>query len=130
MTATPRKIPSPEINPETNEYWSAIQNRKLLLKRCADCNSFHYYPRALCPECFSDRTEWVETKGRGTIYSFSIMRRVPQPYAIAYVKLDEGVAMMTNIVDCDLNSIKIGDPVRVTFQPSENGQLVPMFSPQ
>jgi hypothetical protein len=57
------------------------------------------------------------------------MRRVPVPYAIAYVTLAEGVTMMTNIVDCDLESIRIGQAVKVVFQPSEGGPPVPMFAP-
>jgi uncharacterized OB-fold protein len=57
------------------------------------------------------------------------MRRVPVPYALAYVTLDEGVTMMTNIVDCDLDKIKIGQAVRLVFKPSEGGPPVPMFTP-
>jgi uncharacterized OB-fold protein len=57
------------------------------------------------------------------------MRRVPVPYALAYVTLDEGVTMMTNIVDCDLDAIRIGQRVRLVFKPSEGGPSVPMFTP-
>jgi len=57
------------------------------------------------------------------------MRRVPAPYALAYVTLEEGVTMMTNIVDCDLDAIRIGQAVRVVFKPTEGGPPVPMFTP-
>jgi hypothetical protein len=57
------------------------------------------------------------------------MRRVPIPYAIAYVTLEEGVTMMTNIVDCDLDAIRIGQKVTVVFRPTEGGPPVPMFAP-
>jgi uncharacterized OB-fold protein len=57
------------------------------------------------------------------------MRRAPVPYAIAYVTLAEGVTMMTNIVDCDLDGIRIGQAVKVVFKPSDGGPSVPMFSP-
>ena len=57
------------------------------------------------------------------------MRRVPVPYAIAYVTLEEGVTMMTNIVDCDLGAIRIGQRVKVVFKPTEGGPPVPMFTP-
>jgi uncharacterized OB-fold protein len=57
------------------------------------------------------------------------MRRVPEPYAIAYVTLEEGPTMMTNIVDCDLDAVRIGQAVRVVFKPSEGGPPVPMFAP-
>jgi uncharacterized OB-fold protein len=57
------------------------------------------------------------------------MRRVPVPYALAYVTLEEGVTMMTNIVDCDLNAIRIGQAVKVVFKPTDGGPPVPMFGP-
>ena len=65
----------------------------------------------------------------GTIYTYSVMRRTPVPYAIAYVTLQEGVSMMTNIVDCDLDKIRIGQTVRLVFKPSDGGPPVPMFAP-
>jgi uncharacterized OB-fold protein len=56
------------------------------------------------------------------------MRRVPVPYAIGYVTLEEGVTMMTNIVDCDLDAIRIGQRVKVVFKPTDGGPPVPMFT--
>ena len=102
---------------------------KLLVKRCTACGERHHYPRAICPFCGSDRTEWTEASGRGTVYSYSVLRRAPIPYAIAYVTLAEGPTMMTNIVDCDLDAIRIGQAVRVVFKPTEDGPPVPMFAP-
>ena len=128
--AKARPIPSPPTNPETLACWDAASQGKLLLKRCAACGESHWYPRALCPFCGSDRTEWQEASGRGTVYSYSVFRRAPVPYAIAYVTLAEGPTMMTNIVDCDLDAIRIGQAVRVSFKATEDGgPPVPMFSP-
>jgi uncharacterized OB-fold protein len=127
--ASERKIAAPVPNPETRAFWDAALSGTLLLKKCADCGALHYYPRAICPFCFSDKTQWQEAKGEGTIYSYSVMRRVPIPYAIAYVTLAEGVSMMTNIVDCDLDGIRIGQKVKLTWKPSEGGPPVPMFKP-
>jgi uncharacterized protein len=124
-----RTIPTPSINPETRPFWDAVAGGRLLIKRCRSCGERHYYPRAICPFCGSDRTEWQEASGRGRIYSYSIMRRVPVPYAIAYVTLEEGVTMMTNIVGCDLDAIRIGQAVKVVFEPTESGPPVPMFTP-
>jgi len=122
-------IAAPTPFPETTPYWEAAAREKLLLKQCASCGEYHFYPRALCPFCFSDRTEWREASGRGTIYAFSVTRRAEIPYAIAYVTLAEGPTMLSNIVDCDLDAIRIGQTVKVVFKPSESGQLVPMFTP-
>ena len=67
--------------------------------------------------------------GRGTIYTYCVMRRAPEPYAIGYVTLEEGPAVLTNFVDCDLEAIRIGQAVRAVFTPSEGGPPVPMFTP-
>ena len=127
--AEERKIPAPPTNPEIQPFMEAAVAGRLLIKRCTACNQPHYYPRTMCPFCESDRTEWQQASGRGTIYSFSVMRRVPAPYALAYVTLDEGVTMMTNIVDCDLDAIRIGQAVQVVFKPTDGGPPVPMFRP-
>jgi uncharacterized OB-fold protein len=129
MSAPERTIPTPAVTPETRPFWDAAEEGRLLVKRCAACGQAHHYPRSICPFCWSDRTEWMPVSGRGIIYSYSVMRRVPVPYAIAYVTLDEGVTMMTNIVDCDLDAIRIGQPVRVVFRPTDGGPPVPMFTP-
>ena len=99
-----------------------------MLGRCTSCREFHYYPRATCPFC-SGRTEFVAARGSGRLYSYSVMRRVAEPYAIAYVTLDEGVTMLTSMVDCDLDRLRINDPVRVLFKPAEGGEMIPMFTP-
>lgn len=124
-----RKLPAPEPNPETQAYWDAAAEGKLLVRHCAACSRAHHYPRALCPFCFSDKTEWRTALGRGTIYSFSVMQRAPVPYAVAYVTLAEGPTMLTNIVDCDFETIRIGMPIRLVFKPTEGGPPLPMFTP-
>ena len=129
MTTTNRKIISPRPHPETEQYWTAASEGQLLLKKCAACGEVHYYPRAICPYCLSDRTEWLSASGRGTIYSCSTMGKPESAYTLAYVSLEEGVTMLTNIVDCEPKSLAIGLAVKVVFKPSEGGQLVPMFTP-
>jgi uncharacterized OB-fold protein len=127
--AKDRKIASPEPTVGTEPYWEGARNSKLLLKHCTSCNKVHHYPRALCPYCFSDKLDWREASGKGKVYTYSVMRRAQEPYVIAYVTLDEGISMMTNIVDCDLDKVRIDQPVKVVFKSSENGQPVPMFTP-
>ena len=125
-----RKIPAPLPNPENQPYFDAAVKGTLLVGKCNDCGEHHFYPRRLCPHCFSANTEWLPAKGTGSIYTYSTMHRgVPVPYTIAYVTLDEGVSMMTNIVDCASDTIRIGQKVRVVFKPSDGGPPVPMFTP-
>lgn len=129
MNTTERNYANPDINLETAQYWKAANEGTLLLKRCRACSRTHFYPRAVCPGCLSSDTEWYEASGKGTIYSYSIMRRAPVPYAIAYVTLEEGVTMMSNIVECDLDSVAIGQHVEVVFGKTESGQGLPLFRP-
>lgn len=126
----PNPIPAPAPEAGTEPFWEGTKNGKLMVKYCQSCKQPHWYPRTLCPFCFGD-TEWKETSGKGTVFSFSVMQRGnPNPYCIAYVTLDEGVTMMTQIVDCDLDSIKIGMKVQVVYKPSEgDSHQVPMFKP-
>ena len=72
-----RKIAAPPINPETQPFWDATAQGKLLIKKCTACGDVHFYPRTHCPFCFSDKTEWAEASGNGTVYTYSVMRRAP-----------------------------------------------------
>ena len=124
-----RKIPAPSVNPENKPFFDAAAEGKLLIKKCNACGKNHFYPRALCPHCFSDKTEWLQAKGTGTVYTFSVLKAVQDPYCICYVTLDEGVTMLANIVDCDLGAVKVGMKVKAVFKPTEGGAPVPMFTP-
>jgi uncharacterized protein len=112
--------------PETEAFWNCAKEGTLLIGTCPSCHQDHYYPRAVCPFC-SCKTEMKVASGRGQIYSFSVMRRVPIPYVIAFVTLEEGVTMMTNITDCSIDAVAIGKKVEAVFKPVESGQIVPMF---
>ena len=120
---------APESNVEIQPFWDATAEGKLLLKKCNGCGKIHYYPRTICPFCFSDDTVWIEASGKGTIYSYSVIRRVEVPYVMAYVTLEEGPTMMTNIIDCDMDSVRIDMPVTVSFVDTGEGNALPMFTP-
>lgn len=115
--------------PESMPFWEASAKGRFLLPHCRACNRAHWYPRAMCPLCGGPDVEWREASGRGTVYSVSVARRANPPYALAYVTLEEGPTMMTNIVDCDLDTVTIGQAVKVVFKPSSGDVAVPMFTP-
>jgi uncharacterized OB-fold protein len=129
MNAEERVIPSPVPTEDTKPFWEAAAQGRFLIKRCLACGQPHWYPRALCPFCFSERTEWQPASGGGVIYSYSVMRRATPPYVVAFVTLDEGPTMLTNIVACDPDSLTIGQKVRVVFRPTDGSLLVPVFQP-
>ena len=121
--------PAVPTTPGTEAYWEGTKAGKLLVKHCKDCKKPHYYPRGICPHCMSTNLEWKEAKGTGEIYTYSIMNAAKPAYVIAYVTLDEGVSMMTNIVDCDHAKLKCGQKVKVVFKDSEGGGKLPCFTP-
>jgi uncharacterized OB-fold protein len=114
---------------ETQAWWDACKDGKFLVRHCKACGKDHFLPRTICPFCFSGDTEWKTAAGTGTIYTFSVMRRANAPYVLAYVKLDEGPTVMTNIATKDVNSVRIGQRVKVAFEDIDTGQKLPVFVP-
>jgi uncharacterized OB-fold protein len=124
------RVPAnPVINPETEAFWAAANQGSLLLGHCSGCGQFHYYPRPVCPLCGAEGATTVPASGHGTVYSYSIMRKAEVPYTIAYVELDEGVKVLTNLVDIDMDDIAIGAEVQLRFIASLDGQSIPCFAP-
>jgi uncharacterized OB-fold protein len=124
-----RKITSPVVTVETQAFWNAARENRFTIPVCTACGKAHWYPRAICPFCASDKMQWRDASGKGTIYTYSVMRRVKEPYVIAHVTLAEGPTMLTNIVDCDFDKLRVGQSVAVVFKETENGPPVPMFRP-
>ena len=114
--------PLPHIDEENRPWWEAAQRHELYIQKCRDCGDLRFHPRALCTSCMSSRTDWVRCAGGGKIYAFTVTNqnqaagfREALPYVMAWVELDEGVKMMTNIVDCPPEQVKIGMPVEAVF---------------
>ncbi len=125
-------LPSPDA--DTEPYWDAARQHRLLVKRCGACGRAHWYPRPFCPHCWSEDVGWEESSGRATLYTWSIVRRndLPPfgarvPYITAVVDLYEGPRMITNNVDVDEGDVRIGMRLQVSWQ--EDGDYVlPVFT--
>ena len=132
MTMIPeRTLPATIVDSFTAPFWQAASEGVLMIKRCKACGEAHWYPRPFCPHCGSGDTDWVPASGHGTIYSFTVTRKAgPVPYVLAYVTLDEGVTMLTNLVDAEIEALHIGQRVHVTFRQAEGGGAVPVFRPE
>ena len=115
-------------HPESRPFWEAAAEDRFVIPHCTGCGRHHWYPRALCPFCFSSQIEWRPASGKGRIYSYTVMRRASVPYAIDYVPLEEGTTMLTNIEDCDLDALAVGQEVRLVFKTMGDLPL-PMFAP-
>jgi hypothetical protein len=133
MTWEPR--PVPEVTPESEPYWRAASEGRLLLRECDDCGLVYHYPRALCPDCLSEDVAWREAAGTGEVYSYATSPSVAGwpdedlPLVVAYVELDEGPRVMTN-VDAEPDAVEVGTRVRARFvETEENDVAVPVFEP-
>ncbi|MGB6106124.1 MAG: OB-fold domain-containing protein [Pusillimonas sp.] len=115
--------------PEVMHYLQAAQRGQLLVGYCAACQRHHHYPRPQCPHCFSPEATTRPSSGEATLYSFSVMRRSAQPYVIAFVRLSEGPTVMTNIVNCDIDAVHIGMPVRLVVPNPDDEWPLLMFEP-
>src|SRR3970040_1429159 len=127
----------PLIDRESAPFWQAAREGRFLIMHCRACDRPYFYPRRYCPRCWSDETEWREASGRGTVYTYSIVRQNPAssfdgwcPYAVVLVDLDEGVRVMANwdrSVALDL--LAIGAPVRIVFERMTDEISLPRARP-
>lgn len=113
-------------------FWDAAMEGRLVAQRCADCGVLRHPPRPMCPHCRSLTVEAVTLSGLGTLYSYAILHH-PQhpafeyPLPVALVDLDEGVRVVSNLVDVDPTAIQIGMRVQVAFEPTADDRAVPVF---
>ena len=130
--------PQPRFpEPDTQAFWDATKEHKLTFQVCNNGHTV-FFPRAHCPTCGSRQLSVKESKGEGTVYTFSVVRlnRHPAfaplgPYAVAYVDLDEGFRILTNVVNVDdpTTDVKIGQRVKVAWDDQESGIALPLFAP-
>lgn len=125
-----RKIPAPLLNPEAQPFFEAAADSRLVYKHCEACGQPHHPPRSICPHCHGDRTVWKTSAGLGTVYSASLLHRgTPVPYCVAYVTLDEGVTVMSDLLGFGDVTPPPGTRVQVQYAEAEGGARVPMFRP-
>lgn len=131
MTELKKPVPVPDGDSRT--FWEGCNEGKLLIQKCLDCKTHIFYPRAVCPHCMSDDIKWVESSGKGKVYSYTIARRAAHPsfkedvpYVVALIELDEGVRILSNIINCNVEDVKCEMPVKVVFQNQE-GMNLPKF---
>ena len=131
----PKPRPAPVPDSDSAPYWSAAHDGRLVVQRCVVCGARQLYPRDRCLKC-RGAVEWIEASGRGTVYSFTVIRqnytrpfRDQIPYVVALVDLEEGPRVMTNVVGCDPDDVHIGMPVRATFETVSDEAGIALFEP-
>jgi len=134
------KRPMPQFfEPDTQAFWDATKDEKLVYQQCNDCNEVVFTPRAHCTNCGGDNLAQKESKGEGAVYTYSVVRQNRNPafadlgaYALAYIDLDEGFRMLSNVVGVDnpLTDVNVGQRVKVTFEKQDEGDYpIPLFEP-
>jgi uncharacterized OB-fold protein len=128
-------LPAPRPSALSRPHWDGCRRGELLVQRCVECNGYVFTPEPACTHCLADGLEWVNSSGRGILYSFTVIHR-PQrpefevPYIGAIIELEEGWHMLSNLVDCEPDAVAIGLPVEVVFVPRGEEIVLPMFRPR
>ena len=128
----------PPVGVESEAFWDATRERRLLVQWCTSCDRGVFYPRVFCPHCAAgpNALEWRTASGRATVYAAVVENRPEaagakfssgQPYCVALVDLEEGVRMLTNVVGCPPEEVRCGMPVTVTWEPLSDGRRLPLF---
>ena len=136
----PVQLPYTFADPFTQPFWDGLKEEKLVMQRCAKCGTFRMPPTAMCFKCQAEETEWVELAGTGVVYTFTVVRHPLHPglapvvpYVSGVVELDgtqgAGARMLVNIIDCDPETIDLGDRVEIVYEHVNDEMTVARFKP-
>jgi uncharacterized OB-fold protein len=128
------QTPLPRPTRLSKPFWDACREERLLVQRCQDCGTYVFIPQPCCGSCLSENLEWVESSGRGTLYSFTTVHRPQQPsfevpYTVVIVELEEGYHMLSNLVGVEPEDVAIGTPLEVVFEKRSDEITLPLFRP-
>ena len=137
MSETLPSRPLPDTRNAGEKFWSAAAAGTLLVPKCNACGNTFWHPRPRCPHCGSDKVDWITGSGNGTIHTFTVVRQAGDPffktklpYVVAMIELDEGVRLMSNIVDTPIETLRIGMRVEVLFEAVSATVAIPLFRAQ
>ena len=126
----------PVANADTKPFWDGCARNALLLQKCGSCGAYRHPPSPICASCLSAKHEWVAASGKGTVYTFVVVRETRArgwealvPYVLAVVALEEGPRLLTNVINVAPEAVAIGMPVEVTFAELDGTTKLPLFQP-
>jgi uncharacterized OB-fold protein len=121
-------------NADSRAFWDGVKAGRLVFQKCKTCGAVQFPPRYHCAACWASELENIDSSGRGSVESFTIVRRAPTaayresvPYVVAAITLQEGPRMITTVIGDDALDVQIGDPVIVEFRANPLGQQLPQF---
>jgi uncharacterized OB-fold protein len=128
--------PRPRISPDSAPFWQGCKDHRLMLPFCEECGKPHLVPGPVCPFCFSDRLDWREASGRGTVSTYVVVHKVwfpafakDVPYNVVQVELEEGPRLTAKMVGADNSVLKVGMPVKIAFERVDEYLTMPCFTP-
>ena len=126
----------PKADVLTQPYWDGVRQRELRIQQCRQCGKVWHPPQHLCPDCHSANVEWVAASGRATLYSYTVVQHPAHvavadrvPYLVGLATLAEGPRVVCNLLNCERGEVRIGMPLKLTFQEIAPGVLLPQFEP-
>jgi len=132
-TAIPGEHVRIAVNKDTEPFWQAAKERRLVAPQCADCQTFRLPPTPFCPNCQSKAVNWIELSGEATVYSFAVVHGFPGMPELTLVPavLDlpdaPGARLVSNVVDVVPDEVQIGTRLQVDFTPISDGWMLPIF---
>jgi len=127
-------MPLPQPDLDTQVFWDGCNAEKFLVPLCESCGRTRWPPGPMCPECHSTDTDWIESTGKGSVYSWIVAAHpvdpvlVDQvPYVVAMIDLAEGVRVVGNVDGCPPDEIVAGMPVELIFEQRDENTKIPNF---
>ena len=139
MSTAPAPAPLPERpmptpTRESQPYWDGMREGRFMLQHCASCGKVRHYPRPVCPHCFSMECEFKEAPTGGTLHAWTVCHhpfnfffKAEAPYIVALVDMEAGVRVNAPLRGLDAAGLKIGQKVRLQFEPVSKEVTLPFF---
>lgn len=134
-TPAPTPRPLPQVTHLNRPFFAALADGELRLQRCTACDHLRYPIASVCPICLSASAQWELLSGRATVFSTVVFHQVynqafadQAPYNVAIVELDEGPMMMTNVVGCAPEAVRVDDVVQLQVLKLADGTHLPQFT--
>lgn len=126
----------PTVDTDSESWWAAVQDGRLLVNECAGCGRHSLYVRPFCPHCWSEDVVLTEASGRARLYTWSVVYQnaapfdARTPYVLAMVDLAEGPRLMTVVEDCAVDELRADLDLQIAFRRDSDGFTVPVFRPR
>lgn len=127
--------PRPVMTKDTEFFWQAAQERRLVIQRCAECKQLRHPPTPCCPHCNSFDWDTVESSGRGTLFTYTVVHKpmvapFTAPYVVGIAELEEGTRLVALVEDAVREDVRIGMPVKVDFKDCGEDLVLPVLRPR